>query len=103
MVDEDLEQLHVLHEILALLNDAQAATVRLEPLCRALPPLERRLIALARRRLPVSSMVDVRRALAVVGNHGLEGVLLGLLEDLTVLKADRDDRQNGRATGPIRR
>ena len=92
VTEADLARLEVLHEILALLGDPQAASARLEPLCREMPPLSQRLIALARRRLPMSSMVDVRRALSVIGNQGLEHVLLGLLEDLTILKADCDDR-----------
>ena len=92
VTEADLARLDVLHEILALLGDPQAASARLEPLCREMPPLAQRLVTVARRRLPLSSMVDVRRALAVIGNQGLERVLLGLLEDLTVLKADCEDR-----------
>ncbi len=92
VTETDLARLDVLHELLAVLSDPEAASAKLEQLCREMPPLAQRLVTAARRRLPMSSMVDVRRALSVLGNQGLEHVLLGLLEDLTILKADCEDR-----------
>jgi hypothetical protein len=101
VTEADLGRLELLHALLAQLGDPQAATVRIEGLCREIPPLAQRLVTTARRRLPMSSMCDVRRALAVLGNQGLESVLLGLLEDLTILKADCDDRdRRSRAIEP---
>lgn len=94
--EADLERLPVLHALLSVLGDPAAAASRLEPLCREIPPLENRLVELARRRAFTRGPIDVRRALAVLGNHGLEEVLLGLLEDLTLVKADRDDRLRAR-------
>lgn len=99
----DLGRLADLHAILFALGDPAAAIPRVAALCAALPPLAHRLMALARRRAPVRrAPADLPAALAIVGNRGLEEVLLGLLEDLTVLKYDLESHADAPAQAPKR-
>ncbi len=89
--EADLTRLPVLHELMAALGSPVAGTVSLAPLCAQIPALAERLVLRARTVSHARGPIDVPRALAVLGNQGLEEILLGLLEDLTVLKADRDE------------
>jgi hypothetical protein len=87
----DLEHLPALHGILAALNDPGAGVSQLKDLCNELPSLTARLIARARREAPNHDVREVGYALAILGNAGLEAVLLPYLEDLTVLKTDLEE------------
>jgi len=101
VTEADLSRLAVLHELMAALGSPVAGSASLAPLCEQIPALAERLVLRARTVSHARGPVDVPRALAVLGNQGLEEILLGLLEDLTVLKADRDDaRARGEAGTP---
>ncbi|MBL9025118.1 MAG: hypothetical protein JNL21_23170 [Myxococcales bacterium] len=93
----DLEHLPALHGILAALNDPGAGVSQLKDLCNQLPSLSARLIARARREAPHHEVREVGYALAILGNAGLEAVLLPYLEDLTILKTDLEE---ARASAP---
>ncbi len=85
----DLEKLPLLHEILSLLADPAVSADQLGRVADRLPVLANRLKEAARglkrsRRTAGESIV-------VLGNRGFEAILLELLEDLTVLRADLDD------------
>lgn len=92
---EDLEQLGVLHRILALLNEPGQSAAPIAALVEELPVLA------ARARRAHSSALRVGRGLgeppkiamvlASLGNRAFEALLLELLEDLTILRADLDD------------
>jgi hypothetical protein len=85
---EDLEHLNVLHDLLAALNDQYASVSKLAMLTSFSPVLTARVMRHARNR---SSSVDsLHSALQLIGNRGLEKVLLDFLEDLTTFKAERD-------------
>ena len=74
--------------LLRALDDPLVGTVQIERLVAAIPVLEARCIRKAGR-----TPVPLAAALSRIGNRGLEAVLLQLLEDLTVCKADADDAQ----------
>ncbi|MBI3206337.1 MAG: hypothetical protein HYZ29_32675 [Myxococcales bacterium] len=74
--------------LLRALDDPLVGTTQLEQLVAAIPVLEARCIRKASRaRMPLGS------ALARIGNRGLEAVLLQLLEDLTICKADAEESE----------
>lgn len=87
----DLARLSELHALLFALDDPAAAATELGRLCAELPPLEARLVELAKRRTKRVPR-DVHHAISLLGNRAVEKVLLELLEDLTVLKADLEAR-----------
>jgi hypothetical protein len=83
---EDLDRLPMLHSLLGALNDEYASVRKLAMLTASIPVLTARVVRHARTR---SSSVDsLAAALQLIGNRGLEMVLLEFLEDLTALKAD---------------
>jgi hypothetical protein len=88
---EDLGHLPTLHQILAHLNDPAASAAPLIDLCRRLPSLAARIIAEAHRVAPHHGVARVDFALTLVGNRGLERVLMTYLEDLTILKSELED------------
>ncbi len=93
---EDLDHLAALHGILAALNDPGAGVDQLRKLCKELPSLSARLVEAAEREAPRHDIRDLGVALAILGNAGLEAVLLPFLEDLTILKADLEDAKKRR-------
>lgn len=88
---QDLKHLPALHGILATLNDPAAGVNQLARLCAQLPSLAGRVVIAARRVAPHHGIDHVDRALKIVGNRGLESVLMEYLEDLTILKADLEE------------
>jgi hypothetical protein len=83
---EDLGRLKVVHDLLAALNDQYASVGKLAMLTSYSPSLTARVMKQARNR---SASVDsLNAALQLIGNRGLEKVLLEFLEDLTALKAE---------------
>jgi hypothetical protein len=88
---DDLQRLGSVHGLLTTLNDPLASQGRIEALCKEMPVLAARIVAHAREQAPQRAVTQLRMALGVVGNRGLEVVLLQLLEDLTTLKAELDD------------
>lgn len=90
---EDLLHLAALHGILGALNDPSAGVNDLKVYCAKLPSLAARIVAAAELNRPGRTDIDIGYALAVVGNRGLEEVLLGYLEDLTILKTDLEEQR----------
>jgi HD-like signal output (HDOD) protein len=85
---EDLEHLGALHNLLAALNDQYASVSKLAMLTSQQPVLTARVMKHAKNR---SNSVDtLNAALQLIGNRGLEKVLLEYLEDLTTLKAESE-------------
>ncbi len=93
---EDLARIGPVKELLGLLNDPYVGPTRLADLVEQIPALQarcRREAALSR---PRKEVEDIERALNVLGNRGIERVLLELLEDLTILKAELEDAEAGK-------
>ena len=90
---EDLHHLAALHGILGALNDPAAGIHQLKEYCARLPSLGNRILAAAEISRPGRDVMDLRFALAVLGNRGLGEVLLQYLEDLTILKADLEEQR----------
>lgn len=89
----DLAHLQFIHETLSVLNDECAGAAAIARCIEKLPPLRARL---ARRYQKLHAHTfrkapPVVEQLAHLGNRELEGVLLELLEDLTILRADLAD------------
>ncbi|MCC6901893.1 MAG: hypothetical protein IT377_23180 [Polyangiaceae bacterium] len=83
---EHLALTGAIFSLLRALDDPLVGTAELERLVAAIPVLAARCIRKASRApLPLGA------ALARMGNRGLEAVLLELLEDLTICKADADE------------
>lgn len=83
---EDLEHLGALHSLLAALNDQYASVSKLAMLTSQQPVLTARVMKHAKNRS--NTVETLNAALQLIGNRGLEKVLLEYLEDLTMLKAD---------------
>jgi hypothetical protein len=86
----DLKRLDQLRELLSLLNDPYIGPLKLKDCVGGLPVLVarcRREAALVR---PKQEVEQIERALNVLGNRGIEKVLLELLEDMTILKSELD-------------
>jgi hypothetical protein len=83
---EHLKDLSNIHALLTPLNDPYANIGRL---VSAIPVLAARCAgrAIQRSKLEINS---IDHALTLIGNKGLESELLTLLEDLTILNAERD-------------
>jgi hypothetical protein len=83
---EHLKDLDKIHELLLALNDPYANIGRL---VASIPVLAARCAtrAIERSKLEINS---IDHALTLIGNKGLEAELLTLLEDLTILKAERE-------------
>ena len=77
--------------LLRALDDPLAGTATLERLISAIPVLQARCVQRASR-----EPVPLGAALARLGTRGLAAVLLALLEDLTIAKADFDDARAAR-------
>ena len=90
---EDLGRLNVLHDLLSALNDPYASRRKIQMLTSYSPVLTARVIRHARIR--VATIDDLEGALTLIGNRGLETVLLQFLEDLTVYKGELDAATKG--------
>jgi hypothetical protein len=83
---EHLKHLDKIHDLLTALNDPYANIGRL---VAAIPVLAARCVARAIQRSKID-INSIDHALTLIGNKGLEAELLTLLEDLTVLNAERE-------------
>ncbi len=84
----DIERLDVIHALLAELNDPRASAVTIAPFIAAFPPLKARIELAFRTRRPNAHAKNLSAQLVLLGNREVESVLLELLEDLTMLRAD---------------
>jgi hypothetical protein len=85
---DDLKRLGQVSELLSLLNDPYIGPFKLTDCIEKMPVLAarcRREAALVR---PKNEVEHIERALNVLGNRGVEKVLLELLEDMTILKSE---------------
>jgi len=82
---EDLQHLHMVHDLLSALNDPYASRGKIEMLTAVSSVLTARVLGHARARS--ASIDSLGAALNLIGNRGLEAVLMQFLEDLTVYKS----------------
>jgi hypothetical protein len=88
VVPADIERLDVIHALLAELNDPRASAVTIAPFIAAFPPLRARIARTFEMRRPNSHGTSIASQIVCLGNREVEAVLLELLEDLTMLRAD---------------
>jgi hypothetical protein len=89
---EDLGCLDAVRDLLSALNNAYVSTSQINKLILDIPVLAARCM----RRIGVKQPATpetLAKALTSIGNMGLEGELLGLLEDLTTCRADQLEAQ----------
>jgi hypothetical protein len=84
---EDLKEIDKIQTLLRALNDPMANVGRLVGAVRV---LQARCVRRARLKSLSREISSVEHALSVIGNKGTEQELLGVLEDLTVLKAETE-------------
>jgi len=89
----DLKRLHMVRELLRLLNDPYVGPLKLSETVANIPVFAARCRREAALFRPRSEVAQIDRALNVIGNRGIEKVLLELLEDLTILKSDIESQQ----------
>jgi hypothetical protein len=82
---EDLAELPKIHALLKALNDPYA---NIAGLVSAVRVLAARCVRRARLKMLKREVASMEHALQVIGNKGTEEELLGVLEDLTVLKSE---------------
>lgn len=83
---EDLQHLKRMHDLLAALNDPYVSRQKIEMLTSYSKVLSARVVRHARAR---NRTIDsLGAALTLIGNRGLETVLLQFLEDLTIYKGE---------------
>src|SRR5271170_4758244 len=86
----DLARLGVIHDLLRVLNDPLAGAQQIALHVGRLPCLRARVTRRFAERLPGRTIPSLPEQVAALGNRALEGILLGLLEDLTELRADEE-------------
>jgi hypothetical protein len=86
----DLSQLERVKQLLRLLNDPYVGPYRLKETVTQIPVFSARCLREAAQARPQAEIEDIEYALSVIGNRGVEKVLLELLEDMTILKAEID-------------
>jgi hypothetical protein len=92
----DIERLDVIHALLAELNDPRASAVTIAPFIIAFPPLRARIERAFKLRRPNLRAPSVPMQIVALGNREVEAVLLELLEDLTMLRAELLEPTAGR-------
>jgi hypothetical protein len=84
---EDLREIDKIHALLRALNDPMANIAKLVGAVRV---LSARCVRRARLKSISREVTSIEHALRVIGNKGTEQELLGVLEDLTVFKAENE-------------
>lgn len=87
---EHLVELGPIHDLLKALNDPCCSAAKVTMLVAQSPLLAHRCVQALLSRRPTQRSATLAQALALLGNRGLETVLLQLLEDLTVLRSELD-------------
>jgi hypothetical protein len=95
---QDLKRLTQVSEVLTLLNDPYIGPYKLADCIQGLPVLAARCRREAALHRPRNEVEAIERALNVLGNRGIEKVLLELLEDMTILKSEVEDASGNDAT-----
>lgn len=94
--EEDLQHLKGIHDLLGALNDPYVSRRKIEMLASYSKVLSARVVRHARARQ--RSIASLGAALTLIGNRGLETVLLQFLEDLTIYKGDLEDIKASKAS-----
>jgi len=89
---EDLGCLDAVRDLLSALNNAYVSTSQINKLILDIPVLAARCMKRIGVKQPATPET-LAKALTSIGNMGLEGELLGLLEDLTTCRADQLEAQ----------
>jgi hypothetical protein len=87
---EHVRNLGELHALLLDLNDPYASTESLTPHIAQIPLLRARCIDRATSQAFGRQFDTLEQVMMVLGNRGLEAVLLELLEDMTIAKGEFD-------------
>lgn len=95
---DDLSRLDQVKEVLTLLNDPYIGPYKLADCIEGLPVLAARCRREAALHRPRNEVENIERALNVLGNRGIEKVLLELLEDMTIFKSEIEVSLS---TGPL--
>jgi hypothetical protein len=90
---EHLASLDPIHKLLRAMNDPFEAANRIAPLVDEIPVLVARCERQLLRKSPYAEWKSTAHLLSLIGNRGLESVLLSLLEDLTTLKMDLAEQE----------
>lgn len=90
--ESDLASLSEIQDLLRALNDAYAGGGKIEALVDKVPVLRARCLRRARKRSPAKIDCTLKEAMTLIGNIGLESELLQLLEDLTILRSETDEK-----------
>ncbi len=85
---DDLKRLAQVSELLTLLNDPYIGPFKLTDCIEKMPVLAARCRREAALHRPRNEVEQIERALNVLGNRGVEKVLLELLEDMTIFKSE---------------
>jgi len=85
---QDLDRLGVLHDLLRVLNDPLAGAQEIAHHVARMPPLRARVTRDFGARFPARAIPKLPEQVAALGNREIEKILLALLEDLTVLRAE---------------
>lgn len=97
---DDLGCLDAVRDLLSALNNAYVSTSQINKLILDIPVLAARCMKRIGVKQPATPET-LAKALTSIGNMGLEGELLGLLEDLTTCRADQlEAEQNAGSTEP---
>ena len=88
----DLKRLDLVRDLLQLLNDPYVGPFKLSDTIAHFPVFAARCRREAALYRPRPEVENIERALNVIGNRGIEKVLLELLEDLTILKSDLEGK-----------
>ncbi|HEY2405613.1 MAG TPA: hypothetical protein VGI10_06410 [Polyangiaceae bacterium] len=89
---QHLKELGKIQDLLRALNDPYAAGQSVERLVEKIPILAARCLNKAISRSTKIQINSLDHAIRLIGNRGLEGVLLELLEDLTIAKSQMDSK-----------
>ena len=93
---DDLGCLDAVRDLLTALNNAYVSTSQIQKLVLEIPVLAARCMKRIGSKQPVTAE-SLAKALTSIGNMGLEGELLGLLEDLTTCRADQLEAEQNAA------
>ncbi len=88
----DLKRLDLVRELLSLLNDPYVGPYKLAETVEAIAVFAARCKREAALHRPRNEVENIERALNVLGNRGIEKVLFELLEDMTILKSELEDK-----------
>jgi hypothetical protein len=88
-----LKELPKVQSLLSALNDAYVSSYQIAELVQRIPVLAARCVRRAVAQKPLAPKpTTFEQVLTMIGNQGLESELLTLLEDLTITKAELDDK-----------